>query len=97
VRAVDPSLKRDAIGAVITVLAGGQTFRRECNPSSSYLAVNDLRMHVGIGAARHYDEISVLWPDGRKELFPGGEANRFLVLRKGEGNAAGSSERASGE
>lgn len=92
VRSLDPALKRDAIGAEIVVHAGERHYRRQCNPSSSYLAANDLRMHVGIGSARSYDKVSVLWPDGNSETFPGGETNRFVVLRKGEGQSEAAKE-----
>jgi len=37
VRAVDPALKRDAIGAEVRVSAGGRTWRRLVQPSQSYL------------------------------------------------------------
>jgi hypothetical protein len=84
-RTIDPALQRDAIGAEIIVFVGERQYRRLCNPSSSYLAANDLRTHVGMGPARSYDKVSVLWPDGNLEWFPGGETNRFVVLRKGEG------------
>ncbi|MGE5193502.1 MAG: CRTAC1 family protein, partial [Deltaproteobacteria bacterium] len=48
-RAYDPALNRDAIGARIEVLVGSRRFHREVNPSSSYLASNDVRVHFGLG------------------------------------------------
>jgi hypothetical protein len=84
-RACDPVLNRDAIGARIEVAAGGRTFHREVNPSSSYLASNDLRVHFGLGDVARYDRLTVLWPDGLYEEFPGGDANRQLTLRRGRG------------
>jgi len=30
------------------------------------------------------DEYEVAWPDGTKEIFPGGKLDRLVELRKGE-------------
>jgi enediyne biosynthesis protein E4 len=87
-RAVDPALHRDAYGAEITVLSGDRKWVRWVNPASSYLCSNDPRAHVGLGQITRVDAIRVLWPDGSEELFPAEEADRSVVLRKGDGRAA---------
>jgi len=85
-RAIDPALGgRDAIGAEITVRAGGKNWWTLAQPATSYLANNDPAVHIGLGAAASVDSIEVLWPDGKKEAFPGGAADRLVVLKKGEG------------
>ncbi len=88
-RAIDPNLKRDSIGAQVRVQAGARRVQREVNPSSSYLCSHDLRLHFGLGDAPRYDQITVRWPgpDARVEQFPGGESNRTLVLVRGTGRA----------
>jgi hypothetical protein len=88
IRALDPRLKRDAYGAEISVRAGGKSWWRLVNPGSSFASGNDPRVHVGLGAADQVEMIEVLWPDGLRETFPGGPADRFLVLRRGEGSAS---------
>jgi hypothetical protein len=85
VRAFDPSIKRDAYGAVVTVTAGGQKRMRHINPGCSYQSSCDPRAHFGLGSADRIDGIQVRWPDGRTESFPGGPADRIIELRKGEG------------
>jgi hypothetical protein len=85
VRALDPALRRDAYGAEITVEAGGRRWRRWVNPGYSYLCSNDPRAHFGLGPAGHVDAVRVVWPDGAEEVFPGGAADRSVVVRKGEG------------
>jgi hypothetical protein len=85
VQAKDPLLKRDAIGAVITVLAGGKRLTRFVTPLYSYLSSNDLRVHFGLGKAATVEEIMAEWPDGSSETFPGVKADQFLVLEKGKG------------
>ncbi len=87
VRAVDPRLKRDAYGAEVTVRAGARRWLRLVNPAESFQSSSDPRAHFGLGEADRYDGVRVLWPDGLAEVFPGGEADRALVLRRGEGRA----------
>ena len=48
-------------------------------------AQNDPRAHFGLGNASKVDKIEVLWPDGARELFPGGEAGKIMTLRRTEG------------
>jgi hypothetical protein len=86
VRTVDPALGgRDSYGAIVTVISGGRTHMRWCNPGTSYASSNDPRAHFGLGATQQIDAIEVTWPDGLMERFPGGATGRFVVLRKGEG------------
>ncbi len=87
VRAVDPALHRDAYGAEVTVRAGGKSWVRWIDPAGSYQCSSDPRAHFGLGQADRVDEVRILWPDGRKEIFEGGPADRRLELRRGEGRA----------
>ena len=87
VRAIDPALQRDAIGAVVTVTAGGKTWQRHLQPGSSYLSSHDPRAHFGIGETETIDTLEVLWPDGTRERFPGGSVDRGIVVRRGEGTS----------
>lgn len=88
VQAFDPRLKRDAYGAEVRVSAGGRTWLRIVNPGDSFQCSSDPRPHFGLGDAARYDSIHVVWPDGRAEQFPGGEADRIVVLNRGEGKEA---------
>ncbi len=85
VRATDPRLHRDAYGAEVIVEAGGRRQLRIVNPGDSYQCSSDPRPHFGLGGAARYDAIHVEWPDGFAEAFPGGEADRVVELRRGEG------------
>lgn len=84
-RALLPQLKREATGAEVTVRAGGKSFWRLLQPGSSYCSSNDTRGHVGLGTHERYDAIDVRWPDGSDETFPGGQADRAVELRQGDG------------
>ena len=86
VRAIDPALGgRDAYGSEVTVQAGERRWWRLIQPGYSYLVSNDPRAHFGLGAAAEVDRITVVWPDGTEEVFPGGPCDRSLVLQKGTG------------
>jgi hypothetical protein len=85
IRAVDPALQRDAYGAVIAVEAGGRRQARLVTSAGSYLSSHDPRAHFGLGAADRVDAITVTWPDGATERFPGGDADRVVTLHRGDG------------
>ncbi len=89
VRALDPALRRDAYGAEVRVRAGGRSWVRWVNPAGSYLCSGDARAHFGLGEAARVDGIDVLWPDGLAETFPGGDADRQVVLSRGTGTRRG--------
>ena len=76
---------RDAVGARLTIHAGGRTVRRDVRTAYSYLAANDPRVHVGLGAATRVGAIDVRWPDGVSEHFGPFEADRIVTLKRGLG------------
>jgi hypothetical protein len=76
---------RSAIGARVTVMAGGQRQIREVMSGSSYLSQSDLRQHFGLGAAAKVDQIEVRWPGGLLERAGSVEADQFLTLQEGHG------------
>jgi hypothetical protein len=75
---------RSAIGARVTVRYGGKVQAQEVLAQSSYLSVNDRRLHFGLGAAFKAD-IEVRWPAGGVEKFAGVEADRLIQIREGAG------------
>jgi hypothetical protein len=44
-----------------------------------------VRIHFGLGSHDRLDQAEVLWPDGKKETLPNLAADRFYVVRKGQG------------
>ncbi len=85
IRAWDPTLKRDAYGSEITLVAGDQRWTRWVNPCYSYGSSNDPRAHFGLGQIDRVDEIRIQWPDGLRERFTEQAANQIITIRKGEG------------
>jgi hypothetical protein len=74
---------RDAIGATLSIDAGGRTIRRDVRTGYSYLAANDPRVHVGLGATSQVQKVSVRWVDGTTEEFGPFEADRVIEIRRG--------------
>jgi hypothetical protein len=87
VRCVDPKLNRDADGAEVTVVKGDLRWFRVLCSAVSYLSSNPPIALFGLGPADAVDRIEVKWPDGTREVFPGGSTDRPIELRKGSGRA----------
>ncbi len=85
VRALDKAGKRDAIGAEVLVETSKRNFTGLVQPGSSYLCSNDPRVHFGLGDVTGVAGIRVIWPDGMEERFPGGEVDRVVQVRQGQG------------
>ncbi|MBI1950322.1 MAG: CRTAC1 family protein [Acidobacteria bacterium] len=81
---------RDAIGARVTVRAGGHTQVHEVRSASSYLSQNDLRLHVGVGGATQIESIEIRWPSKVQRVEKVGPvaADQFLLIREGSGIVA---------
>jgi enediyne biosynthesis protein E4 len=84
---------RDAIGARVILRAGQARMVQEVRSGSSYLSSSDLRLHFGLGTNTHVDALEVRWPNGETEKFPGADADRFLTLTEGTGQAPPSTTR----
>jgi len=79
---------RDALGARVSVTAGGRTQVREVKSGSSYLGQNDLRLHVGLGTATSVDRVDIRWPGGRVERLETMPGNRIVTVQEGRGVTA---------
>jgi hypothetical protein len=85
VRAIDPALGREALGAEIEVATAERRFLGIVQPAGSYLSSHDSRAHFGLGGAERYQQIVVQWADGFREMFAEGLTDRFLTLHRGSG------------
>ncbi len=89
VRARDPALRRDALGAFVTVAAGGQTFQRTIVATAGYAAGREPVAHFGLGPVTRIEHVTVRWPDGSMERFDEVTLDAEVVLMRGTGTAAG--------
>lgn len=60
---------RSAIGAKVSVTAGGRRQSAEVRSGGSYLSQNDFRVHFGLGLATVADEIEIVWPTGKRQTM----------------------------
>jgi hypothetical protein len=79
---------RSAIGATVSLSAGGLRQTAAVLSQSSYLSQNDMRLHYGLGAMTRVDRLTVRWPSGVTEVFPGGGVDRVVRLVEGLGSTA---------
>lgn len=75
---------RSAIGARVTVRYGDKIQAQEVLSQSSYLSVNDNRLHFGLGAAAVAD-VEIRWPLGRTESLAKVGANQLIWVKEGSG------------
>ena len=85
VRLVGAASNKSAIGARVTVEAGGYNQIREVRSSCSFYSSNGLRLHFGIGKAEKIDNLYVYWPSGEVSQFPNLDANRIISIREDRG------------
>ena len=75
---------RDAVGARVTVTAGGMRRVAWRIGGGSYQSASDPRLHFGLGALDRADEVEVAWPSGRVDKYPGRKARAGYRLREGK-------------
>ncbi|MCX6606138.1 MAG: CRTAC1 family protein [Acidobacteria bacterium] len=72
---------RSAIGAQVRVRYGGRVQVQEVLSQSSYLSVNDRRLHFGLGAVKTAD-VEIRWPSGARQTLAKVEANHLLLVNE---------------
>ena len=76
---------RLALGARITIHAGGMTQTDEVRSGGSYLSQSDLRVHFGLAKADHIDSAEVRWPSGTVDTLKNLSADHFYAVLEGSG------------
>jgi hypothetical protein len=74
-----------AIGAKVTVTAGGKKQVLVNQWATSYLSNNDPRLHVGLGSEKMVETIEISWSDGTKEEYKNLVADRYITIMEGKG------------
>ncbi|HEX2162325.1 MAG TPA: CRTAC1 family protein [Thermoanaerobaculia bacterium] len=85
---------REAIGARVTLTAGGVRQVQEVDGGNGYASQSSLRLHFGLGAAVRVERIEVRWPSGLVEVVEGVEVDRSTRVVEGEGKKRRPPERA---
>jgi hypothetical protein len=77
---------RSAIGAQVTVEAGGTTVRRDVAGARGYLSQSEFPVTVGLGPAGKVDKVTVRWPGkdaGDPQVWTNLEAGKTYRLKQG--------------
>ena len=84
VQLIGTTSNRSAIGATVIASYGARKQAQAVLAQSSYLSVNDRRLHYGLGAATTAD-LDVRWPSGHQEKILKVAANQLVVIKEGSG------------
>jgi hypothetical protein len=71
---------RAAIGARITLTAGGKTQIRELTTTTSFAGQNSLTAHFGLGATATITNIQIKWPSGIIQNYANPPINQILTI-----------------
>jgi tetratricopeptide (TPR) repeat protein len=75
---------RDAVGARVTVTAGGRRHVAQRQAGGSYQSARDGRLHFGLAQARVVEILEVRWPSGHVDRFTELAADTGYDLREGD-------------
>ncbi|MGH2625355.1 MAG: CRTAC1 family protein, partial [Anaerolineales bacterium] len=76
---------RDAIGARVSVTAGGVRQHFEVRSGDGYISSGDPRAHFGLGNTERAEQVEIRWPSGRIEVLEGLAARTVYEVREGAG------------
>lgn len=82
IKLTSASKNRNALGAQVTIKAGGRQFYRELAPMRGYQSTVDQRLHFGLGTLTNIDSVIIVWPDLRQQILTHVETNQMLVVNR---------------
>lgn len=71
---------RDAIGARVVLQLADRRLVREITGSGGFFAANDYRQLIGIGSSESVQEVTVIWPDGSRQVVNDVPAHHTLKI-----------------
>jgi hypothetical protein len=87
-RLVGTASNRDAIGARATVRVGKASASRVVRTGSSYLSQSELPLTFGLGAASTAEDVTIVWPSGRREALGALDGGVEYTVTEGKGVTA---------
>lgn len=75
---------RDAIGARLTLRAGGVSLLRTLKAGEGFLSQSSRWLHFGLGKQGAIESLTIRWPDGSEQTLSSIEPDRFYDMRQGE-------------
>jgi hypothetical protein len=85
VKLVGTKSNRDGIGAVISVIAGGDRESKMVRSGSSYLSQSELVATFGLGQKSKADSIEIKWPSGQTDKLSNVNAGQTITVEEGKG------------
>lgn len=79
---------RDAVGARVSLWAGGERQVSFVNGGNGFASQSSSRVHFGLGSAKKVDRLEVEWPSGRKQSYAALPADRIYVIAEGDKKTA---------
>jgi hypothetical protein len=80
---------RSAIGAEVTLEAGGARQLKLVDGGMGFASQNDRRLHFGLGRAARVDRVVIRWPSGARQVVEHPAVDRLNVIteppRRGPG------------
>ena len=76
---------RDGIGARATVRVGKASASRVVRTGSSYLSQSELPLTFGLGTAARADEVTIVWPSGKRDVLGALDAGQEYTVTEGKG------------
>jgi hypothetical protein len=81
-RLVGTASNRDAIGARVTLTAGGRRQIREVDGGNGYSSQSWRTVHFGLGSQTAADKIEISWPSGTRQVLSGLQSNRLVTVEE---------------
>jgi hypothetical protein len=72
----------EAIGARISLSAGGITQVRELFPARGYLSSVEMPLTFGLGPAERLDSLVIRWPDGQEQTVATEGVDRLMIIEE---------------
>ncbi len=72
-----------AVGAQVSLRAGGKLYYEELYPMRGVMSVVDDRLQVGLGQSTLIDSLEIMWPDGSKQVEKNLSVDQFLTITQG--------------
>jgi len=76
---------KDAIGSVVFVTADGVRHRGEVASGRGQISQSDLRVHLGLGAARAIERLVVRWANGPEVVYAVDRLDAFVTIDQASG------------
>jgi len=82
IKLIGSKANRDAIGAVVTLRAAGQSQTRHVTPTRSYLSQSETTLTFGLGTATAIESVEILWPGQVSQSIQSPTIDKLAVIEQ---------------